>query len=294
MAPLTLFAFFAIYIIWGSTYFGIKIAGETLPPFLLAGARFLVAGAALMAWGRVRRARWPNRREWCGAAGVGICLIVLSNAPIVWVERHVDSGLVALFTAASPILITTFNRHRTGAAIQRRTLWGMGFGSIGIAVLAGATLQATSHPLPLLVILFAVTSWAFGSTYGRDWPQPTDVAMQSGAQMFAGGTIAFVIGILAGELARFDPAQVSSRSVLAWLYLTIFGSMVAYTCYQWLLAHVDATKVATSTYVNPVVAVLLGVTLGGEALNERIGLAMLLLVPGVALVVSAPPPAIES
>lgn len=290
MEPLTLFAFLAIYIIWGSTYLGIKIAGETLPPFLLAGARFLVAGAALMAWAHFRKAALPTRREWSGAAGVGICLIVLSNAPIVWVERTVDSGMVALFTAASPILIALFNRQRTGLPIGRRRIAGIAFGSLGIAVLAGATLQATADPLPLLVILVAVASWAFGSTYGLGWPQPRDVVMQSGAQMVAGGAIAFLIGIAIGELTRFDPAQVSSRSVLAWLYLTLFGSMLAYTCYQWLMRHVDPTKVATSTYVNPVVAVLLGVTFGGEVLNESIGLAMMLLVPGVALVVTAPMP----
>jgi len=288
MEPLTLFAFLSIYIIWGSTYLGIKIAGETLPPFLLAGARFIVAGLAMMAWARWRNAELPTRREWLGATGVGICLVVLSNAPIVWVERTVDSGLVALFTAASPILISVFTRMRTGIPIGRRKIAGMAFGSVGIAVLASATLEATADPWPLIVVLLSVASWAFGSTYGLGWPQPRNLVMQSGAQMATGGLLAFLIGIIAGELTTFDPATVSTRSVLAWLYLTLFGSMLAYTCYQWLMRHVEPTKVATSTYVNPVVAVLLGVTIGGEALNSRIGLAMLLLVPGVALVVTAP------
>lgn len=288
MAPLILFSFFAIYFIWGSTYLGIKIAGETLPPFLLAGARFVVAGACLMLWGWLRRAPLPTRREWLGAAGVGTCLIVLSNAPIVWVEREVDSGLVALFTAVTPLLVATFNRRRTGVPIGRRRIVGMALGTLGLVLLASATLEATARPWPLLVILIAITSWAFGSTFGRDWPSPRDLVMQSGAQMLTGGAIAFTIGLLSGELTSFDPAAVSTRSLLAWGYLTLFGSMLAYTCYQYLLTHVDATKVATSNYVNPVVAVLLGVTLGGEALSSRIGLATLLLVPGVALVVTAP------
>ncbi len=288
MAPLTLFAFFTIYFIWGSTYLGIKIAGETLPPFLLAGARFMVAGAALMAWGWFRSRALPRGREWLGAAGVGICLIVISNAPIVWVERQVDSGMVALFTAVSPLLIAVFNRRRLGTPIGRRRLVGMGLGTVGLAVLASATLQATPHPLPLLVILVAIASWAFGSTFGRDWPQPRDVVLQSGTQMLAGGAIAFAIGLASGELADFHPALVSTRSILAWAYLTLFGSMLTYTCYQWLLTHVEATRVATSNYVNPVVAVFLGVALGGETLNARIGLAALLLVPAVALVVTAP------
>lgn len=288
MDSLTWLAFAAIYFIWGSTYLGIKFAGETLPPFLLAGARFIVAGAALMAWGRFRGEAFATRRQWLGAAGVGTCLIVLSNAPIVWVERHVDSGMVALFTAVSPLLIALFNRRRLGTPIGQRRWIGMALGTAGLAVLAAATLRTVPDPLPLLVILMAITSWAFGSTFGRDWPQPATVAMASGSQMLAGGTIALLIGIGAGELGQFNAASVSTRSVLAWAYLTVFGSMVAYTCYQWLLTHVEVNRVATSNYVNPVVAVALGVVFGGELLSPRIGIAAMLLVPAVYLVVTAP------
>lgn len=288
MDSLTWLAFGAIYFIWGSTYLGIKIAGETLPPFLLAGARFMVAGAALMVWGRFRREPFPSRRQWLGATGVGCCLIVLSNAPIVWVERHVDSGMVALFTAVSPLLIALFNRRRLGTPIGCRRWIGMALGTAGLGILAAATLSTVPDPLPLLVILLAITSWAFGSTFGRDWPQPTTVAMSSGVQMVAGGAIAFLIGIAAGEIGRFDAAAVSTRSVLAWAYLTVFGSMVAYTCYQWLLAHVEVNRVATSNYVNPIVAVALGVAFGGEVLSPRLGAAAVLLVPAVFLVVTAP------
>jgi drug/metabolite transporter (DMT)-like permease len=288
MAPLIYLAFGAIYFIWGSTYLGIKIAGETLPPFLLAGARFVVAGVLLMAWGRLRGEAWATRREWVGSAGVGCCLIVLSNAPIVWVERHVDSGMVALFTAVSPLLIALFNRRRNGTPIGRRRWIGMALGTAGLGVLASATLSAVPDIWPLAVIFLAITSWAFGSTFGRDWPQPANVAMASGSQMLAGGAIAFGLGLLQGELRGFDAAAVSTRSVLAWIYLTVFGSMVAYTCYQWLLAHVEANRVATSNYVNPVVAVALGVVLGGETLSPRLGAAAMLLVPAVYLVVTAP------
>ncbi|MGD9524522.1 MAG: EamA family transporter [Gemmatimonadales bacterium] len=288
MAPLIYLAFGAIYFIWGSTYLGIKFAGETLPPFLLAGARFVVAGALLMAWGRLRAEAWPTRREWLGSAGVGTCLIVLSNAPIVWVERHVDSGMVALFTAVSPLLIALFNRRRNGTPIGRRRWGGMALGTAGLAILASATLRSVPDVWPLVVIFLAITSWAFGSTFGRDWPQPATVAMASGTQMMAGGLLALAIGVAQGELIGFDPVAVSTRSLLAWVYLTVFGSMVAYTCYQWLLANVEANRVATSNYVNPVVAVALGVFLGGEALSPRLGVAAMLLVPAVYLVVTAP------
>lgn len=274
---------------WGSTYLGIKIAGETLPPFLLAGARFMVAGSLMMLWSRFRGGgHWPRGREWLGAGGVGFCLIVLSNAPIVWVERQIESGTVALFTAVSPLLIAGFNRIRLGTPIGRHRMIGMALGTVGLAILASATLAQVPHPVPLLVILVAITSWAFGSTFGRDWPQPRHVVMASGAQMLLGGVLAFGAGIARGELTGFDPTQVSTRSLLAWGYLVVFGSMLAYTCYQWLLTHVDATKVATNTYVNPVVAVALGVWMGGESLTARIVLASVFLVPAVIVVVRAP------
>ena len=248
----------------------------------------MVAGSLLMAWGRLRAEAWPTRREWLGSAGVGTCLIVLSNAPIVWVERHVDSGMVALFTAVSPLLIALFNRRRNGTPIGRRRWGGMALGTAGLAILASATLRSVPDVWPLVVIFLAITSWAFGSTFGRDWPQPATVAMASGTQMMAGGLLALAIGVAQGELVGFDPAAVSTRSLLAWVYLTVFGSMVAYTCYQWLLANVEANRVATSNYVNPVVAVALGVFLGGEALSPRLGVAAMLLVPAVYLVVTAP------
>lgn len=288
MVSLIWFAFGAIYFIWGSTYLGIKFAGETLPPFLLAGARFIVAGAALMAWGWLRREALPLRRHWLGSAGVGCCMIVFSNAPVVWIEKYVDSGLVALFTAVSPLVIALFNRRRLGTPIGQRRWIGMALGSIGLAVLASATLHNAPHPWILLVIMMSILSWAYGSTFGRDWPQPTTVIMASGAQLFAGGVIAFVVGLLLGEAHQFDVATVSTRSVLAWAYLTFFGSMVAYTCYQYLLTHVEVNRVATTNYVNPVVAVTLGVVFGGETLSHRLGIAALFLVPAVYLVVTAP------
>jgi drug/metabolite transporter (DMT)-like permease len=278
-------AFAAIYLIWGSTYLAIKIAGETLPPFLLAGVRHLVAGAALFGWAMLRGASRPTGREWLGAAGVGTFLVVLSNAPIVWVEREVDSGVVALFTSLSPILVVIFNRIRLGTPIRPRVLGGIALGTVGLAILATATLTTAPHPFHTLVIIAAVSSWAIGITFGRAWPTAHDVMTASGAQMLVGGGIASLIGLLGGELNGFQAELVSTRSVLAWGYLTIFGSMVTYTAYQWLLRHVEVTKVATSTYVNPIVAILLGVTLGGERLDPRVLAAAGFLVPAVVMVI---------
>jgi drug/metabolite transporter (DMT)-like permease len=245
----------------------------------------MVAGAALVAWATLRGVARPTPREGLGATGVGICMVVLSNAPIVWVQREVDSGVVALFTAMSPVFIAIFNRIRLGTPIRPRVLQGMGLGTIGLAILASSTLQNAPRPILVPIIILAVASWGVGITFGRDWPNARDVMMASGAQMLAGGGIAALLGVAGGELSGFTFADASTRSILAWWYLTIFGSMVTYTAYQWLLGHVEATTVATSTYVNPIVAIALGVAFGGEHLDPKVLIAAAFLIPAVMLVI---------
>ena len=281
-----LLAFLTLYIVWGSTYLGIRIAVETLPPFLLAGTRFALAGGAMLLWARWRGARLPVGRQWLGAAGVGLCLVALSNALIVWVEQRVASGVVALFAAGSPLLIALFTRHRTGVPLGARRLGGLTLGTIGLALLGTATF-AVVHDIPRLCALgLAMVAWAVGATYGRDWPHASDLLASSGAQMFVGGVIAIVVGLGLGELTSFDVNAVTSRSMLAWSYLTVFGSMLAYTVFQWLMVHVDPTAVASYTYINPIVALGLGALFAGEHVGARVVAATVLLVPAVVLVVA--------
>lgn len=280
-----LLAFLTLYIVWGSTYLGIRIAVETLPPFLLAGTRFALAGGAMLLWARWRGARLPVGRQWLGAAGVGLCLVALSNALIVWVEQRIASGVVALFAAGSPLLIALFTRHRTGVPFGARRLGGLALGTVGLAVLGSATF-AVVHDVPRLLALgIAMVAWAIGATYGRDWPHASDLLASSGAQMFAGGVIAVIVGVVLGEFTSFDVHAVTSRSVLAWSYLTVFGSMLAYTVFQWLMVHVDPTAVASYTYINPIVALGLGALFAGEHVGARVVAATLLLIPAVVLVV---------
>lgn len=278
--------------VWGSTYLGIRIAVETLPPFLLAGARFTIAGGAMLLWARSRGRVLPRGREWLGAAGVGLCLVTLSNALIVYVEQRIASGVVALFAAGSPLLIALFTRQRTGVPLGNRRLAGLALGTLGLALLGSATFSAV-HDVPRLATLgIAMVAWAVGATYGRDWPHASDLVSSSAAQMFAGGLIALTAGVALGEARSFDPHSVSLRSVVAWSYLTVFGSMLAYTVFQWLMAHVDATAVSSYTYINPVVALGLGALFAGEAIGPRVVIATSLLVPAVVLVVTgaaAPP-----
>ncbi|MES2125563.1 MAG: EamA family transporter [Gemmatimonadota bacterium] len=278
-----------LYLVWGSTYLGIRVAVETLPPFLLAGARFAVAGAAMLLWCRARGRRLPMGREWLGAAGVGFCLVTLSNALIVFVEQRVASGIVALFAAGTPLLIALFTRQRTGAPLGPRRIVGLALGTLGLALLGSSTLGAV-HDIPrILALASAMLAWAFGATYGRDWPHADDLIVSSAAQMFAGGLIALAAGVALGELTAFDAHAVALRSVVAWGYLTVFGSMIAYTAFQWLMAHVDPTAVSSYTYINPVVALALGALFASEPIGPNVIVATLLLVPAVVLVVTAPP-----
>ncbi len=278
--------FLALYLIWGSTYLAIRIANETLPPFLLAGSRFVVAGLALMLWSRARGTPLPTLRQWPGVAGVGLCLVVLSNVPVVWAERRIASGTVALFAASSPLMIAFFNGHRTGTPLGRRRALGLALGTVGMILLGSATFALVHDPLPLAVLALASLSWSIGSTYGRDWGQPRDLLMASASQMLTGGLIALAIAFLSGEVRHLDLHAVSGSSVLAWAYLAAFGSLIAYPVFQWLLGVADATQVSSYTYVNPVIALGLGYVLMGEVISTRTLMATAILLPAVGLVVT--------
>ena len=286
-------AFATLYVIWGSTYLAIRIAVETLPPFLLAGTRFVLAGSLVLGWCMLRRRAMPTRREWIGAAGVGTFLVTLSNAPIVWVEQEIASGVVAVFAAGTPLLMALFSSRRTGTPIAPRTAFGLALGTFGLILLGSSTFDVSGRVLHMVALGGAMLAWAYGSTWGRDWPAAADNMVASGAQMLAGGVIATVVGLLLGEWNRFDPAGVTAQSVLAWAYLVVFGSVIAYTAYQWLLAHVDATAVSSYTYVNPVIALALGALFANEVITPRILLATALLIPAVVLVVTGKKSAVK-
>lgn len=281
-------AFAAIYVIWGSTYLAIYYAIQTLPPFLMAAARFLVAGTLLFIWSAQRSPRRPTGAEWRAAFIVGGLLLLGGNGAVVWAQQHVPSGVVALLVAVTPgwmvLLDWLWQGGRRPAA---RTVLGLVLGFGGITLLVGPSVLEGStaiHPVGVLVVMFGSLSWATGSIYSRRAPVPPGGLYATGIQMLAGALLLGVAGIGSGELARVNLDGVSAASIAALLYLIVFGSIIGYSAYVWLLRNVDAARVSTYAYVNPVVAVLLGWLFAGEHFTVRMAVAASVIIAGVAMI----------
>lgn len=291
MPRAVLVAFAIVYVVWGSTYLAIRYAVETIPPFLLGGTRFLAAGALMAAWARWRGAAWPSPREWRSAAILGTLYVVLGNGLVVWAETRIESGAAALLVAGTPFWVALVERALRGSPLTARKLAGLGLGTAGLVLLIGPGAAQGLNLVGAALVLVASVSWSIASVIQKDLPAAPDRVLAAGAQMLAGGAIMLTLGLGAGEAGPLLAAGASARSMLAWLYLVVFGSMVGFTAFTWLLAHVEPTKVATYAYVNPVVAVLLGWLLAGEHLDARMLGAMALIVGAVALILWKPAPA---
>lgn len=286
-----LFSFAVIYLVWGSTYLGIRITLETIPPFLMAAARFLVAGGLLYGFARLRGAARPTAAAWRGAAILGGLMFLLGNGMVVWAETRVNSGLAALIAAGTPLWVVLIDHVRPGGRQATRAKWaGVALGIVGLAMLflpdvAGGPRVDT---LGALALMGASVSWAAGSISSRGLELPSDPALASGMTMLGGGVLLAVVAVGTGEVTAFDAAAVTGRSFAAWLYLVFFGSILAFTCFTWLLATVDPVKVATSGLVNPLVALLLGSWLANEVVGRQAVLAAVLTLAGLALILLAP------
>ncbi len=269
-------ALFAVYVVWGSTYFAMKVALETLPPFLMAGPRFLLAGLAMYAWLRRRGAPPPSREGWIASTKVGIPLLVLGNGAVAIAEQSVPSNVAAVVVATMPIWAAVFGRL-AGMPSAGREWLGLLLGFSGVLVLnvgGGLRLEARG-----LVLLAAPIAWAVGSVWSRRLPMPAG-AMGTAAQMIAGGIVMLGIALVTGERLAAPP---SSRSLLAVVYLTVFGSMIAFTAFNWLLANVRASLATSYAYVNPLVAVFLGWAFAGETVGITTLLAAALGIAGVGI-----------
>src|SRR5215467_14660637 len=269
-----LLAFGIIYFVWGSTFLTIRVGVREVPPFFLAGMRFLIAGFALYAWLRVKRTPSPTRREWTSATVLAVLIFVLDYGLLFWAEQKVPSGIAAVMMATIPtfmaladILILKSQRLTGKLAL------GLIGGTAGVAVLVSHSANfgdAPIDPIGATALLISAISWSIASALTRKLPLPATKAMSSGAQMLAGGVLLMITAGTLGEFRGFHLQAVSGKAWLALAYLIVAGSIVGFTAYVWLLHHESPTKVGTYAYVNPIVAVIVGYLLGGEALGERI------------------------
>lgn len=281
-------AFAALYIIWGSTYFGITVAVQTIPPLLMAGTRFLIAGLGLYAVLRRLGVAAPTRHQWKTGIIVGALLIFGGNGGVSWVQGRVPSGLSALIIASVPLWIMLLDWLRPGGTRPRGlVLVGLAVGGIGVLLIVlgkNALGQRAVDPVGAVILVLAAILWAVGSVYSRFAVKPASALMTVSQQMIAGGALQFLAGIADGELARFDPAKITSASAWAFIYLTLFGSLVGYTAYVWLLRVSTPAKVSTYAYVNPLVAVILGHWLLKESLPASVAVAGGLILLSVILI----------
>lgn len=288
----TVLAFAAVYMIWGSTYLAIRFAIETIPPLLMAGTRFLVAGAGLYGWVALRgQATRPTRVEWGSAALLGALFFLGGNGGVTWAEQFVPSGLASLVIATVPLWLTLIEWRRTrGARPDAATSAGLLIGFAGVALLLsarGGPAGTEIHPLGGAVLLAADWCWAAGTIYAKHLPRPRSLLQAGAMQMLAGGALLCIAGAAAGEIPRLKTAEFSARSLWALAYLTIAGSAIAFNAYAWLVQTTTPSRVGTYAYVNPIVAVLLGWTLGGESIGPRTLVAGAIVVVGVALIITA-------
>ncbi len=283
-----------LYVVWGSTYLAIAIAVDTFPPFVMAAFRFGLAGLALLAWSMLRAGRsfvWPTRREWRDSTIVGALLLAGGMGLVAWGEQTIPSGIAALIIATMPVWIAVLGGVFLGERLPRLAVAGILIGFAGVAILVGPSAFGgigAMDPAGVAAILISPIAWASGSLFASHRATlPDRPLVATGAQMVTGGIVLAVMGLISGEWQTFDPAAISSDSFLAFVYLTIVGSLVAYTTYSWLLGVAPLPLITTYAYVNPIVAVILGWLILREPIDARTIVAGAVIVLAVVLIVTS-------
>lgn len=287
-------AFAAVYIFWGSTYLAIKYAIETLPPFLMAGSRFVIAGVILMVWARFAKDyEKPKAAHWKTSFIVGTLLLLGGNGGVVFAEYYISSSLAALLVATEPFWIVLLSwLWLKGTRPNLKTILGIGVGFFGVWMLinghttSGTEANGSMQFFGTIAVMAAALSWATGSIYGLRAPVPKSSILTAGMQMFSGGLVLLAVSLFSGEMFKFDIAQVSSNSVYGVIYLIIFGSLIGFTAYSWLLKNAQPAMVATYAYVNPIVAVFLGWLIAGESFTGQMLIGATVIVGSVVLITS--------
>ncbi len=283
------FAFAMLYIVWGSTYLAIRFAVDTIPPFLMAGGRFLIAGGLLYAIMRPRVAQRPTWAHWRSAAIAGCFLLVGANGMVCWAEQHVSSSHAALLVGTMPLWMVTLDWLFFGGPRQGKlVIVGLVIGLVGMYVLIGPS-KLGGEPVNIpgaVALLCACVSWSIGSLFARRATLHPSSILVTAMEMLAAGPVLLLLGTLTKEWSRFDVTAVTGKSWLALAYLAVFGSIVALSCYSWLLQVSTPARVATYAYVNPVIAVILGVWLGNEKFEQRTWVAVAIILVAVVLITS--------
>jgi drug/metabolite transporter (DMT)-like permease len=289
MKPKIWIALLAVYTVWGSTYLAIRFTVETIPPFLSAGIRFLVAGMVFMIWRRVAGDALPTRRQWRSAAIIGILMLLGGNGLVSLAELRIASGIAALIIGTVPLWLVLIEAIRPGGVrpTPLATL-GLLIGFGGIFLLVGpedlSSRNLQFDPLGIGTVMLAAFFWSLGSIYSRGAVLPSSSLMATGAEMLTGGLALLAFSSLIGEWKDLDFIMVSTSSWLGLVYLITFGSMVGFASYIWLLQNAPVSLVATYAYVNPLVAIFLGAWLANETLNARILIAALIIIGSVVLI----------
>ena len=291
-------ALLTVYVVWGSTYLAIAVMIETMPPLLAAGVRYGLAGlimlVALIAFRRLRRSDEPRERptaaHWRSAAVVGTLLLLGGNGGVVLSELLIPSGMAAVLVATLPMSLAVLDAIVTRRRPSRLVVGGLVAGIVGVVVLLVPLSGIESlNPAGVALALGAEFSWALGSIYSRNAPRPRSNLLATGMEMLVGGAALVLVGSLLGEIGRTDISAFSLGSVVAFAYLVVFGSIVAFTAYTWLLANVPVSTVATYAYVNPIVAVALGAIILSEPITIRTLVASVLIIGAVVAMVSGRP-----
>jgi drug/metabolite transporter (DMT)-like permease len=277
-------AFAAIYLVWGSTFLAIRYAVETIPPLVTAGIRHTIAGGILLAWACMRGYR-PRRQHWIAGAIVGAFFFLIGHGTLHWAEQHMGSGLAALLIATEPMFILVLAWASGQQKISRWSALGLACGVVGVAFLTGVELNGnTASLLGMVAVLIGSLSWAAGVVISPKVKLPTDALARTAVPLVCGAVMLLIAAGATGELHKLHWSAVSLRSILGLAYLIVFGSIVAFTAYTWLLQRCPPTLVATHTYANPVVAVLLGWLLASEPLTARVVLASVAILGAIVLI----------
>jgi drug/metabolite transporter (DMT)-like permease len=272
-----------VYVVWGSTYLAIRVTDRTMPPLLMSSVRFLVAGVALYAFASRGRAR-PTWREWRAAAIVGAALLLVGNGGVAWAETRLDSGLAALIVAIIPLWVAVLDRFLFGRRLSPAAILGLvaGFAGVALLVRPGGGVDVVAA----LMLIATTGAWAAGSLYARGAPLPESPLLSASMQMLCASVLLGIAGLAFGEGGRVHADSFAAKPVIAWTYLVLVGSLVAFSAYAWLLKNVRISIVATYAFVNPVVAVALGAMFLGEQITTTTLAAGASIVVAVILIVT--------